>query len=701
MNKCYFFCLMLASLAIITSCQKEKEFVTLDAVIDQSSKVYINQDRYPCWNDGDQVFINNQAYGVDNVDGTYAHIAHVTVNEDYGYHAVYPAGIVTSTNICGENTSVSVTLPYNQLYRTDDANQYQRVELPMAAYTQYNATRNTLHFHNLCSIVRVTVENDLPDNGTMAIQEISIVSENTPLSGTGAITNDGTNEYISIANNENNHKYVSLSCENPNNAMKTLTTTGQKDSFDIVLPQFGSASKDGTRDNITITVKCSTGYKVFYANGVYLNHNSIVPIQLQVNSLAPLRAVLTEGRFFKNQIPESATSVRFDYGSNATSSTWLQDPSSPTRIYGYMDGNTWVVATAAESIIANERSDQMFSGKSNLTSISFGDNFITDDVTTMEQMFKECSGLTSLDLSNLNTSSVTNMKHMFNGCSSLTSITFTPAVLEAGAIAPFTTQNVTNMEGMFQGCRALSTLDLSNFSTTGVTTMRDMFQDCRSMTSLDLSSFSTTNVTDSYGMYRMFAGCYALTSLDISSFNTANVKSMEFMFDDCQSITSITFPTTFTTASVKNMHGMFRRCWALTSLDLGNFTINSSLTNMSEMFKDCNSLTSLDLHTFNTANVTNMKAMFSGCNKISTLTLGLNFSMTGISVDDYFSQMFSNLASNTNPLGCNVYCSSSVQAFFDFDDNHSNYANAGLPNATLPNGNHYVQFSIYSPSTSK
>ena len=79
-------------------------------------------------------------------------------------------------------------------------------------------------------------------------------------------------------------------------------------------------------------------------------------------------------------------------------------------------------------------------------------------LTTMQDMFWNCSSLTSLDLSNLDTSSVTNMQSVFNNCSSLTS------------------------------------LNVSNFNTSQVTTMNSMFFNCSSLTSLDLSSFNTSNV---------------------------------------------------------------------------------------------------------------------------------------------------------------------------------------------------------------
>ena len=61
-------------------------------------------------------------------------------------------------------------------------------------------------------------------------------------------------------------------------------------------------------------------------------------------------------------------------------------------------------------------------------------------------MFSDCSGLTSLDLSNFNTAKVTNMSYMFNSCSDLVTIY---------ASDLFTTESVTNSSGMFSDCTSL------------------------------------------------------------------------------------------------------------------------------------------------------------------------------------------------------------------------------------------------------
>lgn len=49
---------------------------------------------------------------------------------------------------------------------------------------------------------------------------------------------------------------------------------------------------------------------------------------------------------------------------------------------------------------------------------------------------------------------------------------------------------------MFRNCSGLTSLDLSGFNTQNVTDMRGMFYNCSGLTTLDLSSFNTQNVTN-------------------------------------------------------------------------------------------------------------------------------------------------------------------------------------------------------------
>ena len=189
--------------------------------------------------------------------------------------------------------------------------------------------------------------------------------------------------------------------------------------------------------------------------------------------------------------------------------------------------------------------------------------------------FNNCTGLTSLDLSNFDTSKVTNMYVMFSGCIGLTSLD----------LSNFDTSAVTNMHAMFSGCSGLTSLNLSSFNTSAVTNMNYMFSGCTGLTSLNLSSFNTSAVTN---MSNMFGSCTALTSLNLSNFNTSAVTSMQSMFSSCSGLTSLNL-SNFNTSAVTNMRGMFGGCRGLTSLDVSNFD-TSKVTNMRDMFRGCTAL---------------------------------------------------------------------------------------------------------------
>ena len=139
-----------------------------------------------------------------------------------------------------------------------------------------------------------------------------------------------------------------------------------------------------------------------------------------------------------------------------------------------------------------------FCAFSQLTTIEGIENLNTEEVTNMSEMFKDCSGLTSLDLSSFNTAKVESMNYMFNGSSKLTS------------------------------------LDLSSFNTAEVRYMNSMFDGCSSLTSLDLSSFNTAEVMN---MTNMFNGCSGLTTIYVSDdFTTGEVSGSDNMFEGCSNL---------------------------------------------------------------------------------------------------------------------------------------------------------------------
>ena len=57
---------------------------------------------------------------------------------------------------------------------------------------------------------------------------------------------------------------------------------------------------------------------------------------------------------------------------------------------------------------------------------------------------------------------------------------------------------------MFKNCSSLTSLNISNFNTDNVISMKNMFCDCSSLITLKLSNFKTKNVKDMSFMFSGF-----------------------------------------------------------------------------------------------------------------------------------------------------------------------------------------------------
>ena len=141
----------------------------------------------------------------------------------------------------------------------------------------------------------------------------------------------------------------------------------------------------------------------------------------------------------------------------------------------------------------------------------------------------------------------------------------------------------------FSGCKNLTEIkNIQNLNTSECTDMSFMFEYCESFTTLDVSNFDTGKVTD---MYAMFNNCTSLTTLDLSNFDTSNVINMYCMFFNCKSLTTLDV-SNFDTGKVTDMDYMFYNCKSLTILDLSSFD-TSKVTDMDWMFTSCPNLTSI------------------------------------------------------------------------------------------------------------
>ena len=305
----------------------------------------------------------------------------------------------------------------------------------------------------------------------------------------------------------------------------------------------------------------------------------------------------------------------------------------------------------------------LFAGYTNVEHITFGDVFHTENVQDMSHMFKDCTSLTNLDLSNFDTSNVWDMSSMFSRCVKLSEVN----------LNQFDTSNVKDMCCMFFACRNLSVLDLRSFDTVGVKDMSEMFAHCESLTGLTTSDLFVTenaNVEDMYGdsmiwdtnvlkaddhVSEYVYGTHILkenvktvafidsledipsSAVDVSensdgsvmmwwSVNGENAFDLYFaanggvngreasyrMFNYYRNLESVDFGECFHTEETTDMSFMFISCYALKTLDLSGLDLKSVET-MSHMFYDCRSLTELDFGSYDASNLKVAKDMFYKC----------------------------------------------------------------------------------------
>ena len=265
------------------------------------------------------------------------------------------------------------------------------------------------------------------------------------------------------------------------------------------------------------------------------------------------------------------------------------------------NGNGSYTVTITASINNDAPTSISFANMTELYSV----DYINDTkLTSMHNMFLDCSNLTTLDVSNWDISKVTQMGNMFSNCTSLQTLD----------VSNWDTSKVANMGNMFNGCINLQTLDVSNWDTSIVTSMNGMFYNCNNLQTLDVSNWDTSNVTN---MGNMFNGCSNLSTLDVSDWDTSNATNMYGMFFGCTDLQTLDV-SNFDTSLVTDMGDMFNSCANLTTLDVSKW-VTLKLNTIGGIFANCSKLTALDLSNWNTSKVTYTAVMFYGCYKLQTL----------------------------------------------------------------------------------
>ena len=356
---------------------------------------------------------------------------------------------------------------------------------------------------------------------------------------------------------------------------------------------------------------------------------------------------------------------------------------------GWLTQTDYIKKVVFDASFANARPTSCyywFCDCSKLTDIEGIENLNTENVTNMNSLFDRCSALTLLDLTNFNTAKVSDMSYMFMGCSALTTIFVSDK---------FVTNQVTSSDNMFHMCinligaieydgsksdhnyanyengyftpeggfyayaefdegtkkltfrRGLSkpegAYDLNegrilpdwnnlrtnvkkvvfdaSFASARPTNCYGWFKDFTNLTTIEgFEYLNTENVTNMTGV---FNGCSALTSLDLTNFNTAKVTDMKLLFANCSALESLDL-SMFNTENVTSMPSMFNGATNLKTLNVSNFN-TEKVNNMGHMFANCPNLTSLDLSSFNTKGVEYVDNIFKNCSNLTTIYASENF----------------------------------------------------------------------------
>lgn len=143
---------------------------------------------------------------------------------------------------------------------------------------------------------------------------------------------------------------------------------------------------------------------------------------------------------------------------NAANDKWLKKYVDPYNPLGLPD-NTIRVKYISGFTPRSELSMTLIDAENNVWDITY-------DYHNWNYLFKSSNmgGNNLIEVLGANTTHITNMQEMFNDCTNLTSVSL------------FDTSNVTNMNSMFLGCSSLTSVPL--FNTSSVTNTTNMLTNC-------------------------------------------------------------------------------------------------------------------------------------------------------------------------------------------------------------------------------
>jgi hypothetical protein len=151
-------------IAVISACKKENGPSELRAVMNDfansGQKAYIDPKQYSCFVINEKVRVNSSTGTITALTRNDRQCTIDGVPEVSSYKAFYPYHLLVDSatvDLSGGLNDKAVYFPQVQQYKTD-ANGIQKIDNPMIAeLSGFGSNNNTLHFRNLCALLKITV----------------------------------------------------------------------------------------------------------------------------------------------------------------------------------------------------------------------------------------------------------------------------------------------------------------------------------------------------------------------------------------------------------------------------------------------------------------------------------------------------------------------------------------------------------------
>ena len=180
---------------------------------------------------------------------------------------------------------------------------------------------------------------------------------------------------------------------------------------------------------------------------------------------------------------------------------------TPTEKYNFPEkGYHTIYYKFRKATYSTSSNIRFFRNKNRLITVSFSDfdDYFPD--ISFQEIFCQCTNLTSVDLPKiaLNLNNNYNLKSMFEGCINLKYIIFNLNILNGQ----------TSAYRMFYNCKSLTSVDLSRLNMSTISTFNEMFYNCISLKEINMKGLYLKSAQN---INYMFYNCISLKSIDISS----------------------------------------------------------------------------------------------------------------------------------------------------------------------------------------